>query len=234
MHPDLQALLALQVDDHTIRELETRRAGIDARIGELDRERDAAAGALRRKRTEVEEFEHRRRDLQDKNQQRRTHHERNLSHLDAARKTREATAAMAEVDITRKALLQEESEIHGISTRISEMRQAADFQELEITELETRQLEARGALDAERQSVDAELADARAQRDQAASTISRPILSKYERISARQHGDALFALRNSACGHCNTAIPLQRRNVIANGRAIEVCEGCGVLLYASV
>lgn len=234
MHPDLRALLALQMDDHTIRALESRRAGIEARVAELDREREAAAGALRRKRGEIEEIERRRRDLQDKNQQRKTHHERNLSHLDAARKSREATAAMSEVDLSRKALLQEESEIQGISARLTELRQAADYQELEATELEARQREARAALDAERQGVDAELSQARAKRADIAGTVSKPMLSKYERISTRQRGDALFALRNSACGHCNTAIPLQRRNVIAGGRAIDVCEGCGVLLYAPV
>ena len=45
---------------------------------------------------------------------------------------------------------------------------------------------------------------------------------------------ALYALRGAACGRCNTAIPLQRRNVMAAGRSVEVCEGCGVLLYAAV
>ena len=43
---------------------------------------------------------------------------------------------------------------------------------------------------------------------------------------------ALFALRGPSCGHCDTAIPLQRRNIMAGTGQIEVCEACGVLLYA--
>jgi predicted nucleic acid-binding Zn-ribbon protein len=59
------------------------------------------------------------------------------------------------------------------------------------------------------------------------------MLAKYERIRQRDHAHALYPLRGAACGRCNTAIPLQRRNVIAAGRSIEACEGCGVLLYAT-
>jgi predicted nucleic acid-binding Zn-ribbon protein len=61
--------------------------------------------------------------------------------------------------------------------------------------------------------------------------VPRGILSKYERIRGREKSFALYQLRGAACGRCNTAIPLQRRNVMAAGRTIEVCEGCGVLLY---
>jgi predicted nucleic acid-binding Zn-ribbon protein len=63
--------------------------------------------------------------------------------------------------------------------------------------------------------------------------VPRSILSKYERIRGREKSFALYQLRGAACGRCNTAIPLQRRNVMAAGRTIEVCEGCGVLLYTT-
>ena len=43
---------------------------------------------------------------------------------------------------------------------------------------------------------------------------------------------AIFALRGPSCGHCDTAIPLQRRNQMIGTGLIEVCEACGVLLYA--
>ncbi|HEY7861571.1 MAG TPA: hypothetical protein VIB98_08990, partial [Gemmatimonadaceae bacterium] len=66
-----------------------------------------------------------------------------------------------------------------------------------------------------------------------AAHVPPPILRKYERILSRNTSNVLYALRGQACGRCDTAIPLQRRNAIAAGRAIEVCEACGVLLYAA-
>jgi predicted nucleic acid-binding Zn-ribbon protein len=50
---------------------------------------------------------------------------------------------------------------------------------------------------------------------------------------SRNTSNVLYPLRGQACGRCDTAIPMQRRNAIAAGRAIDVCEACGVLLYAA-
>ena len=36
-----------------------------------------------------------------------------------------------------------------------------------------------------------------------------------------------------ACGNCDTSLPVQRRHEMARTGAIEMCEACGVLLYAA-
>jgi hypothetical protein len=77
------------------------------------------------------------------------------------------------------------------------------------------------------------LADARAKRAQTASHVPKTILTKYDRIRGRRGEQAIFALRGPSCGHCDTAIPLQRRNQMIGTGQIEVCEACGVLLYAT-
>ena len=61
----------------------------------------------------------------------------------------------------------------------------------------------------------------------------RDLLAKYERIRGRKGQQAVYPLRGPSCGHCDTAIPLQRRNQMVNSGNIEVCEACGVLLYAT-
>ena len=62
--------------------------------------------------------------------------------------------------------------------------------------------------------------------------MPRALLSRYERI-ARRHVHAVVALRGLSCGNCDTTIPLQRRSALVGTGATEVCEGCGVLLYAA-
>jgi predicted nucleic acid-binding Zn-ribbon protein len=57
------------------------------------------------------------------------------------------------------------------------------------------------------------------------------MLGKYDRIRGKRQR-ALYALRGGSCGNCDTAVPLQRRNMMAGSGQIEVCEACGVLLYA--
>ena len=67
---------------------------------------------------------------------------------------------------------------------------------------------------------------------QAAEAVSPPLLGRYERIRRGKAPLALYPLHGDACGHCFTAVPTQRRALIARGAPIEGCEACGVLLYA--
>ncbi|HEU4641235.1 MAG TPA: hypothetical protein VFS44_02190 [Gemmatimonadaceae bacterium] len=227
------ALLALQDDDTAIAAIEGRLRELDAREKTLDRERNAIGEAIEKAKAAADVEERKRRELAGKVQEHRSLQDRNLAALDAVRKAREATAAMAQIDLTRRVLAQEESDLQALSGRINDLRQAAELQEMELVEVERRQEAQRAELAAARAELERELAVARGKRDSAAAKVSRAVLTKYERIRGRERANALYPLRGTACGRCNTAIPLQRRNVMAAGRSIEVCEGCGVLLYAS-
>jgi predicted nucleic acid-binding Zn-ribbon protein len=233
VHPDLEALLALQADDRAVADLERRERELAGRVAVLDKERQSLVDAITRSREALAAEEKRQRELTGKVQDHKQLQEKNLAMLDAVRKPREAAAAMSQIDLTRKVLAQEESDLHGLSTRIHDMRTGLQLQELELSETDERQQGAREQLAEDRRALEAEMEEARAKRASSATRVPRTTLSKYDRIRGRGTREAIVALRNNACGNCNTAIPLQRRNVIAGGRSIDVCEGCGVLLYAT-
>lgn len=233
MHPDLMALLALQEDDTAVAAIEARLRELDAQTEVLDRERAALGEAVERARASADAEEQKRRELALKVQEHKALQERNLAVLDAVRKAREASAAMAQIDITRRVLAQEESDLQALTGRIEALRQAAELHAMELTEVDQRQEAERARLAEARAELERELAAAREKRSASAARVSRGVLAKYERIRGREKSHALYPLQGAACGRCNTAIPLQRRNVMASGRSIEVCEGCGVLLYAA-
>jgi predicted nucleic acid-binding Zn-ribbon protein len=233
VNPDLASLLALQQDDVAVQQVRARLKEIDEQVAQLDRARAGATAALERAKSALEAEETRHRDLTNKVQDHKALQEHHVGALDAVRKPREATAAMAQIEMTRKVLAQEESDLHAMGSRIMDLRQAAGLQELEIAEIAQKQSEERAAIAETRAGVETDLAAAIAKRTATSAGVSKGMLSKYERLRDRGQSEPLFALRGQACGRCNTAIPLQRRNGIAGGRAIEVCEGCGVLLYAT-
>lgn len=232
MHPDLKALLSLQETDRTIAGIQARLRALDDQLTALDGERTALGAALQQARERAAAEEQTRRDLGHKVDEHRSLQQRNLAALDAVRKSREAEAAMSQIELTRRVLAQEESDMEALGARITEAREAADLHELELAELDQRQATTRAELLAARGATEEELAGAVRSRAASATLVSRSVLSKYERIRGRNGSMALYPLEGMACGRCHTAIPLQRRNVIAGGRSIEVCEGCGVLLYA--
>jgi uncharacterized protein len=232
VNPDLEALLAVQEDDERLREMEGRERALDERVSALDAELAGQAAEAQRAEQIVEEEEHRRRELELKVEQHRQLQDRNLAALEGVWKAREATAAMSQVDLTRRVLADEESALQRLSARIADLRSAATAQRAELATLEAQQGEARGAIATERQALEEEMAKERAKREEKAARVPRVVLGKYDRIRTRNPGAALQPLRGGACSRCNTAIPIQRRKTMARGRAIEMCEGCGVLMCA--
>ena len=63
MHPDVAALLAVQDDDVTIHDLETRLAELLPRLDAMAQERDKALAALQQARKSAESEERRRQDV---------------------------------------------------------------------------------------------------------------------------------------------------------------------------
>jgi uncharacterized protein len=78
-----------------------------------------------------------------------------------------------------------------------------------------------------------ELRLARSHRDDKARHVQRGQLQRYDRILAKRRGQVLFPLRAGSCSNCDTVIPVQRRSSMTSTGALEVCEGCGMLLYAT-
>ena len=233
MSPDLEAVLALQAEDAIVSQLKDKLKALDAQLKTLDTERTHVEDSLSRARGTAEQEEKRRRELSIKVEDHKAMQERNLATLDVVRKPKEATAAMAQVDMLKKVLSQEETDLHSLSLRVHDVHHAIDGQQKALDELDGRQQEARAAHGVQRAEIEKELAAAQAVRDERASHVSKGILLKYERILSRNTSNVLYPLRGQACGRCDTAIPMQRRNAIAAGRAIDVCEACGVLLYAA-
>ncbi len=233
MHPDVEALLALQAEDQAIHALEERLAAFAPRLAALDDTHRAATDALARAQAAVETEERRQRELHAQIAKHKQLHERNLAQLDLVKRMRDATAAMAQVEAARRMLAEEESELQTVTRRLTELRAVAETQTRGLAELETQHAAERQEIDAARGEVQTALGSARAERDGSATRIDRTLLSKYDRIRTARRDGALYPLRGPSCGNCDTSVPMQRRNVMAARGSIEVCETCGVLLYAA-
>jgi predicted nucleic acid-binding Zn-ribbon protein len=196
----------------------------------LDRKKENALSAVTRSRAAVEGEEKRQRELLGKISQHKQMQEKNLAQLDAVKRLKEATAAMAQVESARRIIAEDESELVALNRRIGEMRTAVLTSEAGLAAVEEEQASAREEIEKERAEIDAELAGARQQRQGKTDTVPRPLLGKYDRIRTRR-AQALYPLRGESCGNCDTAIPMQRRNHMAVNGPIDVCEACGVLLY---
>jgi len=230
---DLEALLALQADDDVIDGFERKLRALGPRLAELERRRKAVADHLAAAEATVDADERKHRELEGRLSDHKQRQERNLAHLDSVKRMREATAAMAQVEQARKILIEEESELHALARRIADGHKAIAAHRESLAAQDQEPAAEREAIAGERAEIEGSLAEARAKRNQTSAVVSKGILAKYDRIRGRKGEQAVYALRGPSCGHCDTAIPLQRRNLMVGTGQIEVCEACGVLLYAA-
>jgi uncharacterized protein len=231
-NPDVQALITLQAEDDIVEGIVAQLDAIAPRLAALDNARAAAIKAIQQLRGAVEADDRKRGELGQRLAEHKERHDRNVAQLDLVKRIREATAAVAQIEMGKKVLLELEQSHRDVLNRATEGRKVLADKEAELAQLDGQQSAARAAITAEQAALGETLQAARAKRDAVAVAVTAGLRAKYDRIRQRRRSQSLFAIEVGACGACDTAIPVQRRQAMSNSGAVEVCEGCGVLIYA--
>ena len=233
MNADVAALLALQADDLVIHGLEQRLGALEPRLRELDRQRKAAEDSLAEARRQVESESERMRELDTRAAEHRQLRDRNASQLEGIASARHASAAMSQMDQARRLVADDEGVARQQAARVADLHKVVEVHERALSEIVEGQSAARASVAEERRTVEDELRHARMKRDGSAARVPRSLLASYDRIRRRKAPNVLVPLRGGSCAACDLNIPLQRRNEMVRTGAIQMCEGCGVLLYAT-
>ena len=232
MHPDVTALVALEGEDSAVEALETRLRALEPRLQDLERTREVASTALERAKHTLAAEQEKLRESKARTAQSHTLQDRNQKQLDSVTNLREATAASAQLDQSRKMAGDADSEAARITVRLEDAKARVAQAEQAMAEIEAAQETERSAIAGERHTIEADLRHARMKREGSAKRVSQPLLGRYEKVRRRRRGQSVFALVNGACGSCDTTLPVQRRHEMARTGTIEMCEACGVMIYA--
>jgi len=233
LHPDLEALLALQERDKDVGAVRKAMAALLPEAEALDTELGAVTKALEDAERGALGAETRKSELEARIAGYKRMQEQRRQQLDYVRGAKEASALMAELDLARSVLVKEETEYLRSGDAIVEAQKKVKDAIKAHEAVVEKQTDARAAVVLKREQLSAQLVAAEAAREAATKTVKPPLLAKYERIRRGRAPAALYPLHQEACGHCHTAVPLQRRVLIQQGQSIEGCEVCGVLLYAA-
>ncbi|HXY18462.1 MAG TPA: hypothetical protein VEH83_00545 [Gemmatimonadales bacterium] len=232
MHPDLEALLALQERDKNVGAVKKSLDALLPAEAALDEELGAATKALEDGERAATGAQTRKAELEARIAGYKRMQEQRRQQLDYVRGAKEASALMAELDLARSVLVKEETEYLRSGDAIVETQKKVKDAVKAHEAVVGRQTAARAELAAKRAELSAQLEVAESEREAATKAVKPALLARYERIRRGRAPAALYALHKDACGHCHTAVPLQRRVLIQQGQSIEGCEVCGVLLYA--
>ena len=231
MHPDVQSILALQHDDIAIYELEDRLASLEPRLAALEREREKVSGRLVRVRAAVGAEESKHREAMARVETHKGLVERSQRAYESVTSPKEANAAVVQLEQTKRMVAESERDANEILARITEMRHEVASLEKAVAAVEEEQASARATILEERDAIKVEMESAMKKRNAAVKAVPRALLSKYDRVRVKKRAGSVAPLHSNSCSACNTAIPTQRRAGMSAGN-VELCEGCGVLLYA--
>ena len=232
MTEELIALLALQEQDEAIDAIQGKLDVLAPRVAELEKRVRHATDAVERAQTTLTGEEQRQAYLREKVAEHKSVLEKNQAALDQVKTMRAATAAVTQLEQIRRVLADEESDLASVTRRLAELRATVETATAAVRAVESEQTDARGQIEEEKQAIAAEIEVASAERDVRAKIVGKGVLMKYDRIRVKKRPRAVFPLNGGACSACDTSIPVQRRYTMQNTGSIELCEACGVLLYA--
>ena len=231
MHPDIQALLTLQDDDLAIDGLEDRLAELAPHLKQLAAAKQAAEAQAAKAREAVSAEERSQVALKTRMEQHRDLQTRNTAQVDMIARPREATAAMAQLEQSKKLMAEDEKALEASNTRLRALRDEVTQRETALIAAMEAESNAQEAVSAQRAEIEGQLKEARTRRATDAEKVNSGFRSKYDRIRAKRRMRAVHPLVGNSCANCDTMVPTQRRNVMTAKGGIDVCEGCGVILY---
>src|SRR3989441_6493284 len=206
VHPELEALLALQEKDQAVTATDEALAGLAPELATLDQAQAAVERGATLARAAIQAAIDRRDELEGKIASYRTMQDQRRQRLEWVRGAKEASTLMAELDLARSVLAKEEAEFMRSGDAVTEAERKAAEAERALEEVRARQAPLREALAGKREQIAAERELAFAERERATGGGSPGLLARYERIRRGQAPLALYALHGDACGHCFTAV----------------------------
>jgi predicted nucleic acid-binding Zn-ribbon protein len=232
VHPDLEAVLALQDKDIALLNCDARLKALEPEIRTLDEQVAAAERVVAQARAGIRTALERRDGLEGKIASYRTMQEQRRQRLEWVRGAKEASTLMAELDLARSVLAKEEAEFMRSGDAVGEAERKTAEAENALQNVRDAQAAQREVLAGKRQDIANDRERAARAREEATRAVNPALLARYDRIRRGKAPLAVYPLHGSSCGNCFTAVPTQRKALIQRGATIEGCEACGVLLYA--
>lgn len=231
MHPDLVKLLDLQAKDLALLEVDARLDAVLAEVEELDARLAQVAKDAEAARRGAQEGERRRDEMEARIETYRKLQEQRRKRIEFVRGSKEAASLMADLDLARSVLAQEESEWVRFADSVTQLQAAAELAQAGIEGARAAQGEERARLEAERARIEAERETALEERETSASTLEKTLRTRYDRLRSSKSTSVVVPLVGPACSACYTTIPLNRRSLLRSSAGFDWCEACGVILY---
>jgi predicted nucleic acid-binding Zn-ribbon protein len=227
----LRALAKLSVIDAAAREFEDELRQIPQQIDEMRADVKRLEGLLVKEREQLAEAEALKRAQEQEVADRNEAISRAKAKGAKSRTPKEADAAEREVEANRRAVREREDEVLRLDEVIEKLRAHVEQHQNELEEFRQEFVQEEQKGQERVAELEAERGKVLSGRDEAAGSIPRPLLSRYERLQQRL-GSGVAIVSDERCTVCSMALPAQQFIQVQRGEEIEQCPNClRILLY---
>ena len=231
MRAQLERLVALQIVDLKIQEMERVKEEIPQRIACLEEELRKEEESVQAERTELEK-------LQKERPQKEKDLEEEIDRVKKAearvfeiKTNKEYQAVLKEIDNAKKLNRQREEEILGILERLEDMQNHLGKGEKSL-EARRREYQRQVAeLKQKAASFDEEMAGEVRQREEQEKAIPQDLLSKYHMLLEKRQGVAVARVINGVCQACNMNLRPQLYIELQKQDTLIACPNCNRILF---
>jgi hypothetical protein len=231
LRAQLERLVALQIVDLKIQEMERVKEEIPQRIACLEEEFRKEEESVQAERIELEK-------LQKERPQKEKDLEEEIDRVKKAearvfeiKTNKEYQAVLKEIDNAKKLNRQREEEILGILERLEDMQNHLGKGEKSL-EARRREYQRQVAeLKQKAASFDEEMAGEVRQREEQEKAIPQDLLSKYHMLLEKRQGVAVARVINGVCQACNMNLRPQLYIELQKQDTLIACPNCNRILF---
>lgn len=231
MNKDLEGLIALQ-------RLDSEADDASRRLADEPKRQQAFEARLEAARARLDEAKAR---LTDSQNARRAVEKEVAVHQGRLSKFRDQLMAVktnVEYQAMQKEIEFAQKEIKGLEDTILERMLEGDDLTAALKKAESELAGEQKAVDAEKRTLTAELAQLRAtlerltaERKTLVSSLDPKVFAIFETVSRRRHGVAMAQARDGICTICHVRLRPQVFNTVLRNEEILHCDSCGRILY---
>ena len=231
MRAQLERLVALQVVDLKIQEMEREKGEIPQRIASLEEDFKEEEGRVQAQRIEVEKLQKERRQKEKDLEEEVDRVKKAEMRVFEIKTNKEYQAVLKEIENAKKLNRQREEEILGILERIEETQGNLSKGEKTLEGKRSGFQNQINELKQKAASFEEEMAGEVLERKEIEKKIPSDLLNKYHRLLEKRQGIAIARVQNGACQACHMNLRPQLHIELQKEEALILCPNCSRILF---
>lgn len=231
MKKQLASLIELQKMETAAGRIHAKKRNLPVQINRLEEEFKAFCAVVEQEREQLEDIRKRRKEKDAQLLAGQQNLKRTRERLFEVKTNKEYQSMLKEIEAFEGKNSRMEDEVIVLLDELDHLETALKTKDEELKARRMSYEEERAKIEAELNTLDAELGDYVRKGTEIRKDIPAELIRKYEQIKGAGRGVAVVAVWKEICDGCHMAIPPQMYNELQKEKVLITCPNCNRIIY---